>query len=761
MGRTGTRIRYSSLLTAIMLCAGASPVRSAPPQTVRSAAPQEDALIGRLDNGGRVLLVGSDAKGWGIRVEAPGMASVTQLEPVRARAYQSETDITDLAAAYRSIRRSGDDYVCVGQLAPVDGVALRFEDTWSVTGEALHLSRSVRVEGTAHGGFYSAVTFTTDSLLLFPDADHFAPGTIYGGPQYLSDRAPAGMVAFKAGRYQIREDGFPLPVYGLHFRDGTSVAVLDPSPNGATTAADSHDARGITMIDKRFQFGALGEHETPDERIELGYWFPGSMAPPPVSGPSTAPRPNEPGGRRYHPFQDGFTQQYRLEFRFGRDETFHDFYTHAWRWGWSALHPELEHYDMAMMQRILADQLTSTIRTVDGRTALPFWYYSTTGKIGDQLWFWNAIMGFVGKNIEGAALLLQQAEGDNSPRGQRQRKLALAIIDTFVREVKVAPPSGEGFNLNTGAPAVTRADLFNAVHLRALTDDMIWALEAYQRELKDGHEHANWLLWCREFGEWLLGQQRPDGSFPRSWQLGNGKIFNGSSTSTYNAIAFLVELKQVTGQERFLTAAERAGEFTWLTYDSHDAFVGGTLDNPNILDKEAGTLSLQGYLALYEETHDARWLRRARAAADFAETWIYAWNVPMPVDEPDSVLRWKRGANTTGVNKINSTAFFVDQWMAGDVDEYARLYQHTGDRHYLTIARILMHNTKNMVGIPGRTWDLHGPGWQQEGWSMVRQRGVAGQIGWLPWVTVNHLEGILALEAYDENLYRQVAGGGR
>ena len=44
--------------------------------------------------------------------------------------------------------------------------------------------------------------------------------------------------------------------------------------------------------------------------------------------------------------------------------------------------------------------------------------------------------------------------------------------------------------------------------------------------------------------------------------------------------------------------------------------------------------------------------------------------------------------------------------MAFDADEYARLYQLTGDRHYLAVARLLLHNTKTMLAMPGRTYDL-------------------------------------------------------
>jgi hypothetical protein len=37
---------------------------------------------------------------------------------------------------------------------------------------------------------------------------------------------------------------------------------------------------------------------------------------------------------------------------------------------------------------------------------------------------------------------------------------------------------------------------------------------------------------------------------------------------------------------------------------------------------------------------------------------------------------------------------------------------YTGDRHYLEVARILLHNTKGILAVPGRENDLAGPGWQ-------------------------------------------------
>ncbi|HTX01784.1 MAG TPA: hypothetical protein VMD59_23580, partial [Acidimicrobiales bacterium] len=46
----------------------------------------------------------------------------------------------------------------------------------------------------------------------------------------------------------------------------------------------------------------------------------------------------------------------------------------------------------------------------------------------------------------------------------------------------------------------------------------------------------------------------------------------------------------------------------------------------------------------------------------------------------------------------------------------------------------------------GRTFDLHGPGWQQEHWCLSLPRGRGLNRNWLPWVAVANVEGILRLE---------------
>jgi hypothetical protein len=527
--------------------------------------------------------------------------------------------------------------------------------------------------------------------------------------------------------------------------------------------------------------------------------------------------------RRYNPVAEGYTQNYQVGFRLGKGDSFNSMVRDAWRWAWESLKPQVTPIDIEAARLAMIDHLADHVLVVGDMAGVGFLYDAVTGKPGsyrrtavpvlptqavnagpspqqrqpgqagqprppampgrnnltpeaakemqtfartlgvdldptaNELALWpKIIMGFVAKGIESADQLLIEGERDPGPRGQRMRELGLMIINSFVRIVPMAPPAGTGFNLMTGKPDCQSAGI---VTIREPSEDLSILIEVIRRERKKGREHPDWLAWCQQFGDWLIPQQRADGSFPRSWNAGLGTPREESGTSSCIPVPLLVKLTEETGQQKYLDCAIRAADYTWETYGSRGIFIGGATDNPNVTDKEAGMLALEGYLILYENTKDSKWLERAKAAANFAESWIWIWNIPMPIGADPATLGWKPGVPTTGINGITARGSGVDQYMAWSVPAYAKLYRYTNDEHYLDVARILLLNTKAMLAIPGRTYDLLGPGWQQENWSMGRNRGNGSHRSWLPWVSVNHLHGITGLEEFDKTLYNQLING--
>src|SRR5690606_224469 len=136
--------------------------------------------------------------------------------------------------------------------------------------------------------------------------------------------------------------------------------------------------------------------------------------------------------------------------------------------------------------------------------------------------------------------------------------------------------------------------------------------------------------------------------------------------------------------------------------------------------------------------------------------WMYLWDIPIPFEEDNHDLYWKKGVSNIGLQLISVGHSGADQYMAFDVNEYADLYLSTGDEHYYQVAMILLHNTKAMLALPGREYDLKGPGWQHEHWSMAPSRGIANMPQWLPWIGTSQLNGIFELEDLSKDLYRKM-----
>ncbi len=109
-------------------------------------------------------------------------------------------------------------------------------------------------------------------------------------------------------------------MFALAFNNGSSVAMLDPSPRGDSTVEETKLSKEV-MTDARFQFGALGAWQEDEGPIEFGFSFPGTTSVYPF-GTNAPAKPR--WIRRYHPITQGVEHSYQVSFRFGQNESFRD-----------------------------------------------------------------------------------------------------------------------------------------------------------------------------------------------------------------------------------------------------------------------------------------------------------------------------------------------------------------------------------------------------------------------------------------------------
>jgi hypothetical protein len=747
--------------------------------SVQSAQAQSQMILGRLSTGAAVAFV-RDAGGWGMDIGGMNAPHILQHRPARLDIYTAGKP-QELAAGYASVRTSQGGMVARADISFGTQVTFHVEDHWRIKAGTLWVHRHVTVSGDAEGGFGSEVLFSTTPNVGWSGMKFLAPSKLYSDPTFDGATAPGSPLHDEAKRFSIREMALTAPLFALNFSDGYSITVLDPTPKGETTADEAGAPTDTVMMDARYNFGALGAHQG-DDGVVFGYWLPGTVndflnlgrtgpSQPPGTSPGAPPaaltaqgalapaaRPNvQPAWRRrYNPIQDGMVQDYDVAFRFGQNETFAQTTRNAWRWAWSILKPAVNYVDLDGVRRMSIDVLSSQVLTVEGRTGIPYLLDAHTGQFRNRSDAKRAAMGFCARNIEIADEFLKEADRDpGTARSERLRRQGLDIIATFVRLLPMSPPDGDGFDLFTGK-IIPASWSVGQQPLLTISTDMRSLVLAYEREKKKGIEHREWLAWAKTYADWLLTQQHDDGSFPRAWKPGTNTVFNNSPSASYAPVVLFVPLAGVTGERKYMDAARRAGDFLWRKYGTAGNYQGGAVDASSaqlLTDKEGGMASLDAFMALYEATRQSQWLSRALSAADYTESWIWIWNVPLPGHVPDAHLRWRNGS-MVGLQEITANGPGLgasgDEYLDWAVSLYAKAYKYSGDAHYLDVARILLHNTKAKIATSRDAFDFVGPGWEQESWS-----GDPGK--WLPWLAANHLNGIMTLQELDPALYRKLA----
>lgn len=361
--------------------------------------------------------------------------------------------------------------------------------------------------------------------------------------------------------------------------------------------------------------------------------------------------------------------------------------------------------------------------------------------------------GFTGRQLNNAYLLARAGE-----RWQREDWMALSlkVVSSYLRTCVAKSgflytlyDSRAGRPLNPlGDPVGSRLlygvkEADNGNYLRAMVDaasDLCLFSSVALR--------ARCLGAARAFGDFLLRVQNRDGSWYRAYRpdgraimkpeewFGGTERANRSSTAT--CIPLLVELARRTGEVAYRKAAVRAGEWLLAEVVERIDYRGGTLDNPNVVDREAMASAMRALLRLHDATGAREFLDGARLAGGLALTWTWLWDLPFEegtrLAEQEFRTRGWSGINILwGAGVVDSSALWFHE-------DWRRLAELTHARLLGEVAQLILFATQQMLSLPGRSVDLVASGLQEEGFAcsdqgaddgMITKGSTWGSLGWV------------------------------
>ncbi|MBB6730901.1 hypothetical protein [Cohnella zeiphila] len=638
---------------------------------------------------------------------------------------------------YSGLHASGDTVRAEGILTVPSGSAFSFADVYEAAGDGFKVSRNVKVLKSGDDlGFSTKVSLTMADSDQVRDYNCFAPGVWYKQNEFAPDDA---FGKDPDNEYFWRmETRYALPLFAMqHIASGETAALSRWAADATLPSTDI--ARSENITDPKCTIGAIGMSKP--EKMTLNYLYYGFAVRKPfeaeIDGLSIdyvypgcdgqMPGSNRYGGLDYrsksktfqrinHPVKIGFEQNYAVALHFGHYGSFQSMMREVWRVNYARLRDRLFEVDNERHYRNGMEILNRYTRQYGDSFGLPFACQLPDMDISSV----SFQFGFVGQQPGIGYQLLRY--GDKEQVSEAYEK-GVNVIDFWVR----AAMTESGLPQMCYNPNIKGFEPYPH-YIRMLADGIEAILDAYLYMRRKGDERPDWLAFCRKTADWLVSVQNEDGSFYRAYDA-DSSVRMKSKSNTPSVIRFLVQFYLVSFDERYKAAAIKAGEWSFHNNYRNMEYRGGTCDNSDIQDKEAGIYALFGFLALYDLTGEPKWLEGAIGAADYTETWTYAWTFPVRTLWPKHPFN-KYSISGQSIITIGGGA---DVYMAACSYTYYRLYVITGDEHYLDFAEFIHKNTRQSTDADGSIGYVM-PGLGHESGNFTSQT-LQSHYHWLPWCT--------------------------
>jgi hypothetical protein len=638
-----------------------------------------------------------------------------------------------------------------------DGLQLRMEDIWREDERVVALTRRLVTSGLDPARAIG-VRLQLTLLLATSDDDELrfcCPGIVYSPGQHEEPRA-----------YVFADERLSVPlVLGWAEKEGAAVSLARTS----LAAYDDAPARVPGQSDylHRTDIGSVGFVAGPPQPRLLACW-------PYLEGGRSA-RLDAAGTRAaaFHPVgPDGLDVTVSYEIRWESASTFADAVRTAFDRSRRVNPPEPARLPFPLGHAVdlrLASLAKTYVEWQPGGAGFLLNFDPDVGYASEARAFGASFTvhgmggsrgvleyGFTGRQLNVASLLAERFGGVWVERSGR-------IHNFFVDAM--ATPSGwlhTLYSLGKSRPLFSCGDPDGPVmhylgssavpgtYTRMMVEAASDLLRSFQLHSRLGDPHPGWSAACHRFSAFLMGVQEPDGSWYRAYAPDGTPLQSGSwlgdgakegKASTAIPIPFLLALAgQLPAQERapLLQAARAAGEFVLQEHVSRDDYRGGTLDNPNVVDKEAALLAMKAMLCLYDSTGEERWLNAAERAGKLAVTWHVLWDVP---SRPSTRLA-QAGVRSTGWGGINSTwgTGVTDIYSLFFLDAFVRLSRLTDDPLYEAVADLAAAGCQQMLSHEGERFGFADTGMQPEGIAfcdqgvddhLIAKGDTWGGLGWI------------------------------